>query len=400
MKGQKMADVSTEDITMSKIFIASSGRTLTLAQSLCDALQTNFCEATLWSEEVRNQPSATNIEMVVRTSQQYDFAVFIMSRDDLIVGNSGGDGTRKARDNCIFEVGIFIATLGQDRCFLVTGGSSDDLSSDLSGIHSLPLVEPRDLADITDCKRAIADVAANLKDKVLRTGILGIRKHVPLLSVNEVFSKERPKEDGGDLLEGQVVVCDLQPLAPAELAGQVSRNLDCGISYLYFLYFSEDTIEKMCKALQVILIGKIGETANVETRSKIIQEEKTRILDNLQRICRTGSLRVSLIPSEPQFCFRLHNASDPEAAKLYLKYGANSFILQAEGTSAMSVWKGLPMYFPGDTKARIFVPLRHFDIAHDDETKRQFNNWLDRGLKKYFPGIEHEVKSLYLGDVL
>ena len=43
----------------SKIFIASSSRTLLLGEKLRDELQTDYCEAIVWSEVGRSQPGAT-----------------------------------------------------------------------------------------------------------------------------------------------------------------------------------------------------------------------------------------------------------------------------------------------------------------------------------------------------
>ena len=43
----------------------------------------------------------------------------------------------------------------------------------------------------------------------------------------------------------------------------------------------------------------------------------------------------------------------------------------------------------------IFVPIKHVDLT--DEEKRRFEISLDRGLKRYFPGIQDEVKQLFLG---
>jgi hypothetical protein len=52
----------------SRIFIASSGKTLSLAEKLRDELQTEFCEARLWSEEGKGQTSATLSEMLKKST--------------------------------------------------------------------------------------------------------------------------------------------------------------------------------------------------------------------------------------------------------------------------------------------------------------------------------------------
>jgi hypothetical protein len=65
-----------------RIFIASSGRTLILAEKPRDAPGTEFCEASLWSEESRFQPG--EIEILQGAARQYDFAIIILARDDVM----------------------------------------------------------------------------------------------------------------------------------------------------------------------------------------------------------------------------------------------------------------------------------------------------------------------------
>lgn len=380
-----------------KVFIASSGRTLTLAEKLRDELQTEFCEGVLWVEESKHQPGATIIEMLENAGEKYDFAVIILARDDVIV--RGKDDTLKARDNCVFEAGMFVAYLKRERCFLVNSVEQRDLPSDLGGVISLPFVEPDNLSDRQACAEALRNVSATIKDSIQRLGRVVIHTRVSLLSVDEVFQRERLNTDGGDLHEGQIVViCDLQPLGGPELAAQVSRNLDGGISYLYFLSFSDDTIEKICQALQIILLEGVddtGQVANFGARSQIVKTQQDRIKDYLKRICSDHLLRISLLPTPPQFCFRVHNATDQNLARLYMRYRASGFILWSEGESALSLMRDLRDYIPVEERERIFFPLKQFPFSY--ENKRRFENALDRGLAKYFPGIQDEVKRICLG---
>lgn len=234
----------------SKIFIASSGRTLLLAEKLRDELATDFCQATLWSEEGRLQPGSTIIEMLDSAARQYDFAVIILAKDDVL--SSGDRKVVKARDNCVFEAGLFMSAIGRARCFLMNSVASGDLPSDLGGIISIPFNEPPDLQDRKACADAVAKAAAQLKDVVQRNGPSPSHASLSLLSVDEVFRRERPVSEGGDLSGGNVVVCETQPWAEISRAVTVRRNMDNGTSYQYFLFFSEDTIEKIAQALQIL----------------------------------------------------------------------------------------------------------------------------------------------------
>jgi hypothetical protein len=380
----------------SKIFIASSGRTLLLAEKLRDELQTDYCEATLWSEEGRSQPGATIIETLENAAQRFDFAVIILAQDDVVVGGKGD--TLKARDNCVFEAGLFIASLGRKRCFLVNSVNQSDLPSDLGGIISIPFAEPQNLSDRSECQAAIARVAPVLKDAVQREGRSAYHAHIPLLSVAELFRRERPQSEGGDLREGQVVVCDTQPIADVELALQVRRNIKSGTSYHYFLLFAENTAEKICQSLQVILAAGAGGEEKIDdfiTRVSTIRNAKQLVLDDLRSICSSRSLRFTLFIDEPQFCFRVHNASNPELARVYARYFERGFVLWAQGLSAVAVWRALPKYLADDRSDRLFVPLKQFDLLGDD--KVLFESSLDRALRKYFPGMEEEVKQIIMG---
>jgi len=381
----------------SRIFIASSGRTLVLAEKLRDELQTDFCAATLWSEEGRRQPGATIIEMLENATEQFDFAVVILAKDDVMVKEAGD--ALKARDNCVFEAGLFIAALRRERCFLVNSVKQGDLPSDLGGIISLPFEEPGDLGDRSECALAIRGVSASLKDVIQRKGrSTPTQERVPLLSVEEVLQRERPHSEGGDLSEGQVVVCDLQLMTSPELAVQVRRNLDSGIRYLYFLDATEDSISKVIQSLQVILIGGPGFAGNLldfKARVDTVVKEKKRVLEELQMICNTRSLIVSFLPTEPQFRFRLHNANDSRLARLYMKFHGRGFVLWAEGDEAYKIWALLPEYLIPEEK-HIFVPLRHYEFT--GKNKQLFERRLDEALSKYFPGAEDEVRQLCYGS--
>ena len=234
----------------SKVFIASSGRTLVLAERLRDELATDFCQATLWSEEGKLQPGSTIIEMLEGAAKQYDFAVIILARDDVLTSGTGE--VSKARDNCVFEAGLFMSAIGRKRCFLVNSVEQSDLPSDLSGILSIRFKEPSNLKDRKACTDAILQAAAQLKNIIQDEGPLPHHANLPVLSVDEVFRRERPVSEGGELVGGNVVVCDTQPWAEISLAVTVRRNIDHGTSYQYFLYFSDDTVEKICQSLQLI----------------------------------------------------------------------------------------------------------------------------------------------------
>lgn len=381
----------------SRVFIASSGRTLILAEKLRDQLEGDFCEGVLWAEEGRSKPGTTIIEMLENAAEKYDFAVVILAKDDVIAKEKGD--TLKARDNCVFEAGLFVAHLGRERCFLVNSVDQRDLPSDLSGVISLPFAEPANLSDRQACADATRKVSGDIKDGIQRMGRISTHARLCLLSAEDVFRRERPVAEGGDLREGMVVICDVQPLGGAQLAAEVGRNLKNGISYVYFLHLNDDTIEKVFQALQIILVTGVDSTVTItdfSARLKAVREKREDILSLLGGIYSNHLLRISLLPTSFQFCFRVHNATDQELARLYLRYRASGFIPWAEGESAKSIMRDMQDFIVEEARNRLFFPLK--GVLLSDENKQRLFNAMDRGIAKYFPEIKDQVKQMCLGQ--
>ena len=381
-----------------RIFIASSGRTLVLAEKLRDELHTEFCEATLWSDAGKSRPGATIVEMLENAALEHDFAVIILARDDVVSQDASDASKRKARDNCVFEAGLFMAALGRERCFLANSVEQRDLPSDLSGVISIPFEEPASLQSREACTQAIRGVSAVLKDAVQRLGRSPARRHASLLSIDEVFSRERPQSEGGDLREGQIVVCDVQPMTRPDLAIRIRHNLDHGVSYLYFLHGSDDTVEKVFQVLQIVLVAdpETEDVLDFRRRTDIVRNEKTRVLDELKRVCELRSLQISFLPEEPATRFRIHNASDRELARLYMKFRGQWYVPWEEGGEAVKVWQQLPRYFAPSAEKCLFLKLKE-GIDLEESERNLVENAVNRALARYFPGIEDEVRQLCYG---
>jgi predicted nucleotide-binding protein len=147
-----------------KIFLASSGRALILAQKLRDNLSTNFSEATVWNEASAGKAGDMIIEMLESAAKDYDFAVIILTRDDVVFREGGDTEKRQARDNCIFEAGLFMGALGRHRCILISSVKADDLPVDLRGIIYQALEEPPDLGNYAKCGEVIKKPASKIRE--------------------------------------------------------------------------------------------------------------------------------------------------------------------------------------------------------------------------------------------
>lgn len=124
--------MSTQDPA---VFIGSSSEGKDVAEYLQAALDPH-CEASVWDQGVFGL-SESGLDALVTESQRVDFAVLVLTPDDLTIKR--GAARPSARDNVIFEAGLFVGALGPRRTFLV---HANDLKLDL----------PSDLAGITTCR--------------------------------------------------------------------------------------------------------------------------------------------------------------------------------------------------------------------------------------------------------
>jgi predicted nucleotide-binding protein len=98
----------------SKIFIGASEKGQVLAEQLQILLSTES-EAVLWSEESKGKISLKVLDMLNEITRDCDFAVIILTRDDVIFEAGSDHAQRQARDNCIYEAGLFRGALKKDR---------------------------------------------------------------------------------------------------------------------------------------------------------------------------------------------------------------------------------------------------------------------------------------------
>lgn len=115
-----------------KIFVGSSTESLNIAYAIQELLPD--MEVTVWSQGIF-QLSSNTLDDLVRTLNKADFGVFVFSPDDLLVIRE--QEFSSARDNVVFELGLFIGRLGKHRSFFVIPKDKTDfhLPSDLLGIN-------------------------------------------------------------------------------------------------------------------------------------------------------------------------------------------------------------------------------------------------------------------------
>jgi len=77
--------------------------------------------------------STTTIDALLEKARTVDFAIFVFTPDDVIAIRS--QKLSSVRDNVVFELGLFAAALGKQRCFIVKPRDVElHLPSDLLGL--------------------------------------------------------------------------------------------------------------------------------------------------------------------------------------------------------------------------------------------------------------------------
>ncbi len=114
------------------VFIGSSSEAIDEATWISNSLNRRPVASRLWSQGVF-QLSKTTIEDLMRMTTESDFSVLLLTPDDMTT--SRGRRRSSPRDNAVFELGLFMGSLGRERAFLVTPSGVDlKLPTDLLGM--------------------------------------------------------------------------------------------------------------------------------------------------------------------------------------------------------------------------------------------------------------------------
>ena len=145
------------------LFVGSSSEGYGIAQ----AVQVNLdgaCEVKLWTQGVFGLTKGT-LESLVMVVDEFDFAVLVLTADDLNISRGGAKPA--ARDNVLFELGLFIGSLGRDRTFIIhSRADGPALPSDLAGV-STATYEPH--AD-GNLEAALGAACARIQSAITRLG--------------------------------------------------------------------------------------------------------------------------------------------------------------------------------------------------------------------------------------
>jgi hypothetical protein len=120
-----------------RIFLGSSGQQAKLLQALTRGLE-DIAHVVPWTTSFN--PGTTTLERLIELTREVDFAAFVFARDDWTTAAANstlvGSGQASPRDNVVFEAGLFGASLGLRRTFILHASGSK-LPSDLLGLTAV-----------------------------------------------------------------------------------------------------------------------------------------------------------------------------------------------------------------------------------------------------------------------
>ena len=167
-----------------RIFIGSSVESLPIADAINQNLD-HSCEVTIWRNGTFNL-SSTTIDSLVLKASSVDYAIFIFSPDDVSTIRNKED--KVVRDNVIFELGLFVGTIGKERCYIVKPRNIDlHLPSDLLGLTTADYESNRSDGDIAS---ALNHACSLIKTEIKRIGLITIEN----LPINKKTLLELPTQ--------------------------------------------------------------------------------------------------------------------------------------------------------------------------------------------------------------
>jgi len=331
-----------------KLFIASSGRASQLAESFELWLNGKGIQVVHWKEETFYNGSI--LEKLLRLSREVDFAAILLTKDDS--REIQGNYLDAPRDNCIFELGLFIGALGLsiDRCFMITSLEGTCLPSDLAGQIYIHFEEPEDLTDRGACKKAMRSPAVKISNRIkdFKSTAVYRRPVLPLLTLDEVLALERPRgrahPGSGHLLPNSTVMVHAsQPIETnGAFAPRVLSNMGRRIRYHYFFSaVNDDCFDPIASMIQTLAAvgvedGSAWEELDETQQLKLLANPVNApiVERNLKNIGKY--LFIHFIPHRASEVFCVHNAGIEDAADCYLRWDPSSFI-KLDGTGAEKV---------------------------------------------------------------
>lgn len=170
-----------------RVFIASSVEGINVANAINECMDYDV-ELVHWKDSFGL--SSFTIDDLMEKSRTVDFAVFVFTPDDLSTIRE--QSHLVARDNVLFELGLFIGSLNRERCFIIKPRGVDmHFPTDLLGLTPADFDGNRSDGDLT---QAVNAPCIKIKKEIARLG---------LATEDENIIKARTKRTGFDYSVGE-----------------------------------------------------------------------------------------------------------------------------------------------------------------------------------------------------
>ncbi|HEX3094065.1 MAG TPA: TIR domain-containing protein, partial [Candidatus Angelobacter sp.] len=114
-----------------KVFIGSSSEGLLVAETVQAELE-RICDSVVWTQDVFEINKGA-LESLLKDLKTADFAILVFTADDNL--RIRGRSFKAARDNVVFELGLFTGWLGRERCFILKPRNANlRVPTDLAGL--------------------------------------------------------------------------------------------------------------------------------------------------------------------------------------------------------------------------------------------------------------------------
>jgi hypothetical protein len=154
------------------VFIASSTEGLGIAKSFRNMLQRELLQRELEGHAKVNlwtgmfDLGATYIESIEEISQSADFAVLVLTEDDITISRK--EEKAAPRDNVVFELGLFMGSLGRKRCFVIHQTKIDlKLPTDLLGVETAKY----NASGVSSLEDALYDPSVRIGQQIEKVGV-------------------------------------------------------------------------------------------------------------------------------------------------------------------------------------------------------------------------------------
>lgn len=148
-----------------RIFVASAVESLDVANAVNLNLD-HDAEVTVWKDGFKI--STDNIGSLLDRARASDFAVFIFTPDD--VTTIRRQEKLVVRDNVLFELGLFVGSLGKERCFIVKPRGVDlHIPTDLLGLTPADYEAARSDRNLAAAVNALCTL---IRERVAEKGLL------------------------------------------------------------------------------------------------------------------------------------------------------------------------------------------------------------------------------------